>query len=80
LNDRKLRRYFHRNRDTTPNDYGHLHVLTGIVYVHTVRFTDGTLWRVDPTVVATEVKNAAPRIKNAGPLIPDREKRDEKKP
>jgi hypothetical protein len=30
--------------------------------------------------VATEVKNAAPRIKNAGPLIPDREKRDEKKP
>jgi hypothetical protein len=62
------------------NDYGHLHVLTGIVYVRAVRFTDGTLWRVDPTVVATEVKKAAPRIKNAGPLIPDREKRDEKRP
>jgi hypothetical protein len=60
--------------------YGHTHVLTAIVYVRAVRFTDGTLWRADPSVVAAEVKKAAPRIKDAGPLVPEREKKDEKKP
>lgn len=60
--------------------YGHTHVLTAIVYVRAVRFTDGTLWRVDPSVVAAEVKKAAPRIKDAGPLVPEREKKDDKKP
>lgn len=60
--------------------YGHLHVLTAIVYVRAVRFTDGTMWRADPSVVAAEVKKAAPRIKDAGPLVPEREKKDEKKP
>jgi hypothetical protein len=51
--------------------YGHTHVLTAIVYVRAVRFTDGTLWRADPSVVAAEVKKIAPRIKDAGPLVPD---------
>ena len=60
--------------------YGHSHVLTAIVYVRAVRFTDGTLWRADPSVVAAEVKKAAPRIKDAGPLVPEREKKDDKKP
>jgi hypothetical protein len=59
--------------------YGHSHVLTAISYVRAVRFTDGTLWRADPSVVAAEVKNSAPRIKDAGPLVPDREKKDDKK-
>jgi hypothetical protein len=45
-----------------------------------VRFTDGSLWRADPSVVGTEVKKAAPRIKDAGPLVPEREKKEEKKP
>lgn len=65
--------------------YGHVHVLTAIVYVRAVRFTDGTLWRADPSVVVAEVKKAAPRIKDAGQLVPERERerereRDEKKP
>ena len=60
--------------------YGHLHVLTAIAYVRAVRFTDGTLWRADPSFVIAEVKKAAPRIKEAGPLVPEREKKDEKKP
>lgn len=60
--------------------YGHTHVLTAIVYVRAVRFADGTLWRADPSVVAAEVKKAAPRIKDAGPLVPEREKKDDKKP
>lgn len=60
--------------------YGQTHVLTAIVYVRAVRFTDGTLWRADPSVVAAEVKKAAPRIKDAGPLVPEREKKDDKKP
>lgn len=59
--------------------YGHTHVLTAIVYVRAVRFTDGTLWRVNPSVVAAEVRKAAPRIKEAGPLVPEREKKDDKK-
>jgi hypothetical protein len=60
--------------------YGHIHVLTAITYVRAVRFTDGTLWRADPSVVAAEVKKAAPRIKDAGPLVPEREKKEDKKP
>ncbi|MBI4560262.1 MAG: hypothetical protein HY706_21955 [Candidatus Hydrogenedentes bacterium] len=60
--------------------YGHTHVLTAIVYVRAVRFVDGTLWRADPSVVVAEVKKAAPGIKDAGPLVPEREKKDEKKP
>lgn len=60
--------------------YGHTHVLTAIVYVRAVRFADGTLWRADPSVVVAEVKKAAPRIKDAGPLVPEREKKDDKKP
>ncbi len=60
--------------------YGHIHVLTAIAYVRAVRFTDGTLWRADPSVVVAEVKKAAPRIKDAGPLVPEREKKDDKKP
>jgi hypothetical protein len=62
------------------SEYGHLHVLTAIVYVRAVRFTDGTTWRADPSVVAAEVKKAAPRIKDVGPLVPDRGKKDERKP
>jgi hypothetical protein len=61
------------------SDYGHVHVLTAIVYVRAVRFTDGTMWRADPTVVAAELKKVAPRITNPGPLTPEREKRDEKR-
>jgi hypothetical protein len=60
--------------------YGHVHVLTAIAYVRAVRFTDGTMWRADPSIVAAEVKKAAPRIKEAGPLVPERERKDEKKP
>lgn len=60
--------------------YGHTHVLTAIVYVRAVRFTDGTLWRADPSVVVAEVKKVAPRIKDAGPLVPERERKDDKKP
>jgi hypothetical protein len=59
--------------------YGHTHVLTAIVYVRVVRFTDGTLWRSDPALIAAEVRKAAPRIKDAGPLVPERERKDEKK-
>jgi hypothetical protein len=62
------------------SSYGHTHVLTAIAYVRAVRFTDGTLWRADPSIVAAEVKKAAPRIKDAGPLVPEREKKDDKKP
>jgi hypothetical protein len=53
--------------------YGHTHVLTAIAYVRAVRFTDGTLWRADPTIVMAEVSKAAPRIRNAGPLVPEPE-------
>jgi hypothetical protein len=60
--------------------YGHTHVLTAIACVRAVRFTDGTLSRADPSVVVAEVKKAAPRIKDAGPLVPEREKKDDKKP
>lgn len=60
--------------------YGHIHVLTAIAYVRAVRFTDGTLWRADPTIVSAEVKKLAPRIKDVGPLVPEREKKDDKKP
>jgi len=60
--------------------YGHIHVLTAITYVRAVRFTDGTMWRADTNVVSTEVKKLAPRIKETGPLVPEREKKDEKKP
>ena len=60
--------------------YGHTHVLTAVTYVRAVRFTDGTLWRADPSIVATEVKKAAPHIKEAGPLVPEQERKDDKKP
>jgi hypothetical protein len=60
--------------------YGHIHVLTAIAYIRAVRFTDGTLWRADSAVVSAEVKKLAPRIKEVGQLVPDRETRDEKKP
>jgi len=60
--------------------YGHTSVLTAIAYVRAVRFTDGTLWRADPSVVAAEVRKAAPRIKDVGPLVPKREEKEEKKP
>jgi hypothetical protein len=38
------------------------------------------MWRADPSVVAAEARKAAPRIKDAGPLATERERKDEKKP
>jgi hypothetical protein len=59
--------------------YGHTSVLTAIAYVRAVRFTDGTLWRADPSIVTAEVKKVAPRIREIGPLVPKRDEKDEKK-
>lgn len=56
--------------------YGLTHTLTAIAYIRTVRLKDGTVWRADPSVVAAEVKKAVPYIKDAGPLVPEPEKKE----
>lgn len=53
--------------------YGDEEVFTAIVYVRSARLQDGTIWMVNDTTLAAELKKSAPSLRQFGSLEPDPE-------
>jgi hypothetical protein len=45
-------------------------VYTAIIYIRSIRFTDGTIWRANPADVLASMKAQVPDITDPGKLIP----------
>ncbi len=67
------------NGDGT-RSYGDEEVFTAIAYVRSARLQDGTVWYVDPAALATELKKAAPNLRQFGSLEPDPEPPKQQQP
>lgn len=51
--------------------YGPEDVFTAIAYVRSVRFADGTVWRVSDADLLQQLRKVAPNIKDFGNIKPD---------
>lgn len=64
------------NRDRSFN-YNPERVLTAVAYVRNVRLADGTVWRASDSELQPKLRQAAPWIKDFGPLRPATKAQDQ---
>ena len=53
---------------------GNEDVFTAVLYVRSIRFADGTVWRANPADVIASIKKQVPDILDPGSLVPEHKK------